>query len=300
MRKVSEERSSGKKDPITRRQFVAGAATAIVSAIVGGIVGSQAFPKTVTETVTREATKTLTSTATVSTTVPTTVVSTATKEVTKTATKEVTTTVTVTPTVKKTPVKNAMLLINPVKCTGCMLCAFACAEHWIKEEHPELAGETINLEFSRIRPMRFQYVDVVNVCYQCRLEPYAEGSDKHPCEQVCPTGALHTVPEGEGKEGYYGNGYLWVDKDKCLGIDKCGRCLEVCEEQFGSGISYDPITKKAQVCSMCGGMPVCADACPEGAIEVVAPGRNGRVYAEPPEAKAELYYMKLFGVRRDL
>ncbi|RLI41191.1 hypothetical protein DRO64_07880 [Candidatus Bathyarchaeota archaeon] len=299
---MSEERSlEPQKDRISRRQFVAGAATAIVSAVVGGIVGSQAFPKTVTETATREVTKISTSTATVSTTIPTTVVSTATKEVTKTetATKEVTTTVTVTPTVEKAPVKNAMLLINPVKCTGCMLCAFACAEHWMKEEHPELAGDTINLEFSRIRPMRFQYVDVVNVCYQCRLEPYAEGSDKHPCEQVCPTGALHTV-EGEGKEGYYGNGYLWVDKDMCLGFDACGKCLEVCEEQFGSGISFDPITKKAQVCSMCGGMPVCADACPEGAIEVVVPGRNGRVYAEPPEVKAELYYMKLYGVRRDL
>lgn len=298
---MSEEKSS-KEGRISRRQFVAGAATAIVSAVVGGIVGSQAFPKTVTETVAKEVTKTVTSTATVPTTVTST--ATTTKELTKTTTatsvKTEVVTTTVTPTAKKTPVKNAMLIVNPVKCTGCMLCAFACAEHWIKEEHPELAGDTINLEFSRIRPMRFQYVDVVNVCYQCRLEPYAEGSDKHPCEQVCPTGALHTVPEGEGKEGYYGNGYLWVDKDKCLGIDRCGRCLEVCEEQFGSGISYDPITHKAQVCSMCGGMPVCADACPEDAITVVAPSRNGRVYAETPEAKAELYYMKLYAVRRDL
>ena len=74
---------------VSRRQFVAGAATAFVSAIVGGIVGSQAFPKTVTETLTKEATKTLTSTATA--TVPTTLTSTTTRELTKTVSTTATT-----------------------------------------------------------------------------------------------------------------------------------------------------------------------------------------------------------------
>ena len=96
-------------------------------------------------------------------------------------------------------------------------------------------------------------------------------------------------------------GYKWVDREKCLGLDKCWRCAEVCEEQFGSGISFDPIEKKAQVCSRCGGDPECVKACPEPlALQWVPALRNGRFNAQPPAALAELYYRKMFNARRDL
>ena len=231
-----------------------------------------------------------------------------TREVTREVTKEVPVTkivekvVTATPT--KAPPKEAkagyMLVVDPTKCTGCMWCAITCAEKWAAELFPEETKDTINLEFSRIRPMRFQYVDVVNVCTQCRLMAWAEGSDKAPCQEVCPQDAIITVPEGEGKPGFTGMGYMTIDRDKCLGIDACGRCLEVCEDQFGSGISYDPIERKAQICTMCGGSPACVEACPEGALLFVPMQRNGRYYANTPEATAELLYMKMFNKRRDL
>jgi anaerobic carbon-monoxide dehydrogenase iron sulfur subunit len=193
------------------------------------------------------------------------------------------------------------LAFDPTNCTGCMKCAVACSEKYGSFLFPDQTADTVNLEFARIRPMRFQYIDVASHCYDCKLIPWAEGSDKAPCQEVCPQDAILTIPEGEGKEGYYGMGYKWIDREKCLGLDKCWRCAEVCEEQFGSGISFDPIEKKAQVCSRCGGDPECVKACPEPlALQWVPAMRNGRFYAQNPHALADLYYRKLFNVRRTL
>ncbi len=193
------------------------------------------------------------------------------------------------------------LILDPAKCTGCMICAITCADKYMQEYAPEEAKNTINLEYARIRPMRFQYVDFVNVCQYCELIKWAEGKEQHPCQAVCPTGAIQTVPQGQGKKGYYGMGYMNIDRRKCLGIDHCGRCLEVCEEQFGSGISFDPIERKAQVCSRCGGDPACVKACPEpGALQFIPVQVNGRYYAHNPDEAAELLYMKMFNKKRDL
>ncbi|NLG74557.1 MAG: hypothetical protein GX495_21240 [Chloroflexi bacterium] len=192
------------------------------------------------------------------------------------------------------------LVYDPYLCTGCLSCATACAEKWAAELHPEETKDVVNLEFSRIRPMRFQYVDVVNMCHYCQLEAWAEGTDEFPCQFVCPEDAIITVPEGEGKPGFYGMGYKWVDQDKCLGVDKCWRCAEICEDQFGSGISYDPISKKAQGCTRCGGDPECVKACPNGALQWVPQLKNGRYFAQSPTAAAELLYRKMYNVRRTL
>lgn len=193
------------------------------------------------------------------------------------------------------------IVFDPAQCTGCMKCATACAEKWSTELFPEQTKDTVNLEFSRIRPMRFQYVDVVNICQYCQLMDWAEGTNKFPCEAVCPEEAIQTVPEGEGKAGSYGMGYKWIDREKCLGADKCWRCAEICEDQFGSGISFDPIEKKAQSCSRCGGDPSCVKACPEPlALQWVPLMRNGRYYANTPTNAAKLLYRKMYSTRRDL
>lgn len=193
------------------------------------------------------------------------------------------------------------IVFDPYQCTGCMRCAMACAEKYSAEVAPEETADLINLEFSRIRPMRFQYVDVINICHDCKLYPWAEGSEEAPCQAVCPEDAILTVPEGEGKAGYYGMGYKYVDREKCLGEDKCWRCAEICEDQFGSGISFDPIEKKAQVCGRCGGDPECVKACPEPMALTWMPAmRNGRFHAFQPAGYAELLYRKMFNQRRTL
>jgi len=193
------------------------------------------------------------------------------------------------------------IVFDPYLCTGCMICAVACAEKYSEMLFPEETANVVNLEFSRIRPMRFQYVDVVNVCSYCTLEEWAEGSSEFPCQEVCPEDSIMTIPEGEGEEGFYGMGYKWIDRETCLGADKCWRCAEICEDQFASGISFDPIEKKAQVCSRCGGDPECVKACPEpNALLWVGAARNGRYFAHQPTAYAELLYRKIYNVRRTL
>jgi len=255
------------KSNVTRRDFLVGAGSFVVGGVIGGVVGNQIAPQAP-------------------------------------AAEEAP------PVAEEAEVPEAgeivyqagyTLVFDPVQCTGCMKCAFACAEKYSEYLHPEETKNTVNLEFARIRPMRFQYVDVVNVCAYCSLEEWAEGSSNFPCAEVCPEEAIMTIPEGEGEEGYYGMGYKWIDRDKCLGIDKCWRCAEICEDQFASGISFDPIDRKAQVCSRCGGDPECVKVCPEPlALQWVPASRNGRYFANQPTAYAELLYRKMYQKRREL
>jgi Fe-S-cluster-containing hydrogenase component 2 len=199
------------------------------------------------------------------------------------------------PVAEKQALPGHTIIFEPTKCTGCLLCAVACAEKWAAENFPNETKNVINLEFSRIRPMRFQLVDVINVCQDCRLEKWAEGSTKAPCEQVCPQAAIAVVPAGQGKAGFTGNGYLNIDRALCTGLDLCGRCLEICEDQFASGISFDPIEKKAQICTRCGGLPACVEVCPEPlALQFFPQMRNGRMFAQRPADLAESLYNRIY------
>lgn len=254
------------KSSVTRRDFLVGAGSLVVGGVIGGVIGNQVVPKAP-----------------------------AVEEAPPAAEEPVA-------EGEESPYKAGYnIVFDPVQCTGCMKCAFACAEKYSTFLHPEETKNLVNLEYARIRPMRFQYVDVVNVCSYCSLEEWAEGSSNFPCAEVCPEEAIITIPEGEGEEGYYGMGYKWIDRDKCLGIDKCWRCAEICEDQFASGISFDPTDRKAQVCSRCGGDPECVKVCPEPlALQWVPASRNGRYFANQPTAYAELLYRKMYQTRREL
>jgi anaerobic carbon-monoxide dehydrogenase iron sulfur subunit len=265
-----EEKKEGSPS-ISRREFLIGSGTGIAGVIIGGVVGRVSAPAAPAEA----------PAAAPAAEAP------AAAEPAAAAAVE--------------PVAGHMLFFDPLQCTGCMLCAVACAEHWSAFYYPEETKDTVNLEFARIRPTRFQYVDVISVCQDCKLEVWAEGSDRSPCEEVCPEEAIYHVPEGEGKPGYYGMGYKYIDAEKCLGADKCWRCAEICEDQFGMGISFDPIGKKAQACSRCGGDPQCVKACPETlALQFKPVGRNGRYHSFKPAEYGELVYRKAFNKIRSL
>ena len=47
------------------------------------------------------------------------------------------------------------IVFDPYQCTGCMACAVACSEKYSLEVFPEQTANMVNLEFSRIRPVRF-------------------------------------------------------------------------------------------------------------------------------------------------
>ena len=265
-----QEEPKEKSGGVTRRDFLVGAGGLVVGGVIGGVVGTQVAPQPVPVAVEEP------------------------EEEAPPAEEEV--------VEEESPYKAGYTLVfDPYQCTGCMKCSVACAEKYSKLLFPEETAHLVNLEFARIRPMRFQYVDVVNVCTYCQLEAWAEGSDEFPCQSVCPEDAILTIPEGEGEESYYGMGYKWIDRDLCLGADKCWRCAEICEDQFASGISFDPIEKKAQVCSRCGGDPECVKVCPEPlALQWVPASRNGRYFANQPTAYAELLYRKMYNTRREL
>jgi len=254
---------------VSRREFLGMAGTGVAGLVIGGVLGREVFPKAEPAVV---------------------------------ATPEAAAPAAPGEAAPESPYKAGYTIVfDPYQCTGCMKCALACSEKYSAEVFPEQTAGVVNFEFARIRPIRFQYVDVINICHDCKLEPWAEGSDQAPCQEVCPEDAILTIPEGEGKPGYYGMGYKYVDREKCLGADKCWRCSEICEDQFGSGISYDPIEKKAQVCGRCGGDPECVKSCPEPlALQWVPASINGRYYAHPPAEYASLLYRRMFGQRRTL
>ncbi|MCG8617479.1 MAG: 4Fe-4S binding protein [Desulfobacterales bacterium] len=70
---------------------------------------------------------------------------------------------------------------------------------------------------------------------------------------VCPAKAISRGDDG----------IVHIDHDRCIG---CGMCARYCPIDM---ILMDPQKKKAHKCEMCQGQPVCVEACPTGALELV-------------------------------
>ena len=130
------------------------------------------------------------------------------------------------------------ILCDRNKCTGCMICEFACSA--AKEGR-------FDLELSRIRVLHATptQLDVV-ACLSCRSTP---------CIKECPRGAL-SLDEATQT--------LSLDKARCAG---CGWCLEACP--FGA-IALDGSTKTVIVCDLCPdqAQPACIEFCPQKALSL--------------------------------
>jgi len=131
---------------------------------------------------------------------------------------------------------NQFVFCNPKKCNGCVVCEYACSME--KEE-------TFNPIKSRIRAVRLDTIS--NIAMTCRTCIDA------PCVAACPNDALTQSTEDKT---------ILVDERKCKG---CGWCIQACE--YGA-INLHPGTKKAVVCDMCNGEPVCVTWCPESALSL--------------------------------
>jgi Fe-S-cluster-containing hydrogenase component 2 len=131
--------------------------------------------------------------------------------------------------------KVKVLMLNPLKCTGCRACEDACS----------FAHENaFNSSDSRIKVTTFleELSFVPLVCLQCE-EPY--------CAEVCPTEALVKDPE---------TGLVNFNADKCMG---CKQCIVACP--WGA-IKMNHLTKEIIKCDNCGGDPACIKVCPSEAI----------------------------------
>ncbi|MFQ6075160.1 MAG: 4Fe-4S dicluster domain-containing protein [Candidatus Bathyarchaeia archaeon] len=144
-----------------------------------------------------------------------------------------------------------LLLVDPDKCTGCRTCEVACSMRHFWECNPTR---------SMIKVIRYEkqgeyFVSIPVVCQQCETPM---------CKGVCPVNAIHQDP----KTGAY-----VVNQDVCMG---CRLCVIACPV---SGISIDPEANIAVKCDLCGGDPLCARFCANGAITYVRRDKIGRAKA---------------------
>ena len=82
------------------------------------------------------------------------------------------------------------------------------------------------------------------VCNQC---------EQAYCMTVCPAKAIN---RGE-------DGVVTIDQKRCIG---CGLCARYCPIDM---ILLDNKAKKAHKCELCQGKPLCVEACPTGALELI-------------------------------
>jgi Fe-S-cluster-containing hydrogenase component 2 len=155
---------------------------------------------------------------------------------------------------------NAILLVDPEKCTGCRLCEMACSmlHHGILSPHR-----------ARLRVLRFDNGrrNVPVVCQAC---------EDAPCIKTCPMNARRRSAHQA----------VITDEERCIG---CRACIYICP--FGAPV-VNPDDGKTLTCDLCaddGGRPWCVNACRDcGALQVVAAGeavaRKSRQCAEHARA----------------
>ncbi|UCC58964.1 MAG: 4Fe-4S binding protein [Candidatus Bathyarchaeum sp.] len=129
---------------------------------------------------------------------------------------------------------NQFVVCDPQKCTGCVVCEYACSAEKEKVFNPIK---------SRIRAIRLDAFS--NLAMTCRV------CEEAPCVAACPKDALSRSTE---------TGVITVNEEQCNG---CGWCINACE--YGA-ITLHPNSRKAILCDTCNGEPVCVQWCPESAL----------------------------------
>lgn len=140
---------------------------------------------------------------------------------------------------------------DQTRCHGCQTCTVAC-----KDWHDIQDAKVSWIRVSTIERGKYPDLSVaffVMPCAHC-LKP--------ACAEACPASAIRKRPE---------DGVVLVDREACLGRDRCGLCKEACPydvPQFGSG----PDARMTK-CGLCldrlaeGRKPACVDACPMVALD---------------------------------
>ncbi|MEW6203318.1 MAG: 4Fe-4S dicluster domain-containing protein [bacterium] len=143
------------------------------------------------------------------------------------------------------PEKQKGLLIDTVRCVGCMACFMACKEinSLPNNDDTELNKDT----FTVVKRIGGYYVR--RLCMHC-VNP--------ACVSVCPVAALQKTPEGA----------VIYDAYRCIG---CRYCMMACPFQVPT-YEWHGMTPRVRKCFLCyhtrvvkGKPTACAEACPYGA-----------------------------------
>lgn len=140
---------------------------------------------------------------------------------------------------------------DQTRCSGCYTCIVAC-----KDWHDVPAGPASWMRVTTLERGRCPDVFVaflVNPCYHC---------DEPGCVTSCPAGAIAKRED---------DGIVVVDREACLGKDKCNLCLPGCPYQAPQFGAED--NARMQKCDLCldrwqeNKKPVCVDGCPMRALD---------------------------------
>ena len=132
------------------------------------------------------------------------------------------------------------LRVKVAGCSGCGLCALACAYEQAGILQARYGAIRVQEELPESLKVRVRF------CIQCR-QGY--------CIEACPREALIRVKDGQ----------VVLAPDRC---DSCqGRfpCVPAC--RFG-GLFVHPAGTQPLKCDLCGGEPRCVEVCPEQVIAV--------------------------------
>jgi len=133
-----------------------------------------------------------------------------------------------------------VILVDPIKCTGCHSCEMACSMKNFGKCSPSL---------SRIRIIEFREINTF-------IPIVCQGCEDAPCLKVCPVGAITRSLSGA----------VVIDQDTCIG---CRACMYVCPQ---SAPVVNPENGKLMTCDLCEGEkePWCVKACTmQGALRLV-------------------------------
>ncbi len=141
--------------------------------------------------------------------------------------------------------------IDQNRCMNCFACVVACKDWYDIPAGPAGRLQVNTIEQGSYPDLFVAFLPVL--CYHC---------EDPACIPVCPVNAINKRPE---------DGIVIVDRDACLGKEKCGLCKDICPygiPQFG----VEP-DAKMQKCDLCltrwaeGKKPVCVTSCPMYALD---------------------------------
>ncbi|MBE0480493.1 MAG: 4Fe-4S dicluster domain-containing protein [Dehalococcoidia bacterium] len=140
---------------------------------------------------------------------------------------------------------------DQTRCTGCYTCVVAC-----KDWHDVPAGPASWRRIETTEEGTYPDVFVSFMAYSCFH------CESPACVPACPAGAITKRAD---------DGIVVVDREKCLGKDRCDLCLQACvykAPQFGAEQNA-----KMQKCDLCldrlqeGKKPICVAGCPTRALD---------------------------------